>query len=199
MKNMKNTMKAVAVALMLGFVLNAQALTNTSHGVTMTDDMTLSEFAADVRVVEPLADQSVYPTFDNRHGTVIRWYSFAKRGGAVGTVSLEPTIPQSANGITNVPDNTVIAGGYVQAITPLTPWNASNTYSLGLNAAGDIAGATLTNLGVANSITPILPSITHGDTNGVLLLTNNLPLNFKINTTITQGLFMVVLDVYKGQ
>lgn len=195
---MKNTMKAVAVALMLGFVLNAQALTNTSHGVTMTDDMTLSEFAADVRVVEPLADQSVYPTFDNRHGTIVRWYSFAKRGGTVGTVSLEPSIPQRANGLTNIPDNTVIAGGFVQTITPLTPFNATNRYTLDLNAVGDVAGLVLTNLGTANAISPIIPNLTYG-TNVVLMTTNNLPLNFGIGTTITQGLFMVVLDVYKGQ
>lgn len=57
-------------------------------------------------------------------------WDFAVQGGAIGTITLNPTIPL----------NTVITGGYFHVIS--TYVGATNTVSIGLNTTTDLFAAT---------------------------------------------------------
>lgn len=190
---MKNMVKYAVAVLMLGLAGNTFAVSNTSHGVSLTDDMLLSESATNLRVRAPVADQSVYPTYNSRRGTIVRWYD-ASRDGTSGTISLEPKTPERANGMTNVPANFVVVGGFVDVIVPVTPASAG-TNSLGFNTTQDVK-TNAVNFGSVGRVA-LQEVWTAGSS---IKLTNNLPLNFTVETgTITQGVFMVILDGYQGQ
>ena len=171
---MKKFMIAV-VAVMFSISLNvAQAVT----GSVLTDNVALDK---DLTIYQ---DYSIYPGKIGEVGKIVRFYDFAKLGGATSTVyNLLPAI--------KLKNNTVVRDGYIKVMSPLVPLVSTN--SMGLNSADDIKASSTNLLNTADTILAVVPV---GTVATYKQATNDLYVTFTLTEgAVTNGKFMVVLDV----
>lgn len=164
---------AAMAAVVVGFASAAfaQSETNVSHGITNTTDNTLGAQAFRERTATR-PDWSRYSTTDNRDGCVMRNYDYILDGintsaGFTNFVMASNTfIDVKGRSGYRIPSNTIVYGYVLEIVQAAS--TPTQTFALGLNAAGDLLAAS-TNFGVvhrrAAAINPAIKA-----TNDVFLL-----------------------------
>lgn len=139
-------------------------------------------------------DQSDYPDADSRHGTIVRYFDAEKYPVAAGGSVYLDGFRKGRNN-EQIKDNVIIWDGYIQVLEGL---QGSGTPSVGIrcNTTNDIlaVGTTLNSTGL-KAIVPV------GTVAAAVTSTNDTELILDVNSasSITNGFFMLVLDVYYGQ
>lgn len=166
--------------------LSAQAVTVTNaDGTVFTVNTTEGDAIAnaDLTVRE---DQSTYAhQTGHRLGLIVRDYSFALDGGAVGTIEL---------GDLAIPENSLVYDGYIQVLTAVNPATATN--ALHIMAAGDVlaTGTSLNSTGIKD----VVPA--NAAANAVLVTTSTNKLALVVSgSAITSGVFRIFLPYVQVQ
>jgi len=184
---MKKLFAVFAVLALIAGVSQAQTtITNDGQVITV---YRLQDTRDSVATDGKVQDVSDYPSLSKPHGTIVRHYDFDEDGGAVGTISLE-----YASGVTDLEDNLVIVGGFIDVSEAITPATGC-THGLYVNTSDDLlTGAT--NALTSTGIKAITPDWTAGN---AVKLTADREVTLEISgTAITAGAFTLYLDVYQS-
>lgn len=177
-------MRKFSVMGMLAALVISGMVAITFAATEVTDQTTLEDNASSGADSTVFQDYSDYPGTVGKSGKIVRFYDFAKHGGAASsTIYLYPKI--------KIKDNTVIRDGYIKVMTAVAPLTGP-TNSIQINTTSDLLTAGTNLLNTADAFVAINPV---GTVASYVQATNDLYVTLATGgIAITNGKFMVVLD-----